>query len=355
MQQPPFCPMRLATYNLLMDSFLLQSRKLPWPLAWETIFGREAPLFIEIGFGGGHFLVDLAQKRPFANILGVEISLPAIDRGQRKIKTAGLTNVRLLQCSARYLLQALCAPQTVAQVYINFPDPWPKANHHHRRLINLDFLHLLATRMTLGGHLEIATDHAAYATAITTAVEATPYFQSRLPSTFVTEDNERLRTKYEQIGLDEGRTCHYYKWERNDKPAPNIFPVPKELSMPHVVLQTPLDLDAIQEKYAPWHVSDAGIHVSFMELFRAHGGEMLFVEMYLREEPLSQRLGLLLRRRESGNYVISLHELGFPRPTAGVHVAIGHLAQWLIGLHEDGTILHHNLQTEALTIENQPP
>ena len=121
--------------------------------------------------------------------------------------------------------------------------------------------------------------------------------------------------------------------------------------MPHVVLQTPLDLDAIQEEYTPWHVSDAGIHVSFMELFRAHGGEMLFVEIYLREEPLSQRLGLVLRQRESGNYVISLHELGFPRPTAGVHLAIGHLTRWLLALHEGGTILHHNLQTDALTID----
>ncbi|MCP4419291.1 MAG: tRNA (guanosine(46)-N7)-methyltransferase TrmB [Chloroflexi bacterium] len=342
-----FCPMELATYNLLMDSFLLQKHKLPWPVAWDKIFGREAPLIIEIGFGGGHFLIDLAQKRPFANILGVEISLPAIDRGERKIRNASLNNVRLLQVNARYLLQALCTPQSVAEVYINFPDPWPKANHHHRRLISVDFLHLLATRMVKGGQLEIATDHAAYAEAITTAVEATPYFQSCLPSTFVTEDSDRLRTKYEQKGLDEGHTCHYYKWERNNKSAPNSFPVPQELPMPHVVLQTPLDLDTIQEKYTPWHVSSDDTHVGFMELFRAHGGEMLFVETYLREEPLSQRLGLLLRRRESGDYVISLHELGFPRPTAGVHLAIGQLAHWLLGLHEDGAILHHNLQSGA--------
>jgi hypothetical protein len=72
------------------------------------------------------------------------------------------------------------------------------------------------------------------------------------------------------------------------------------------------------------------------------------VETYLREEPLAQRLGLLVRQRESGNYVISLHELGFPRPTAGVHLAIGHLAQWLLGLHEENMILHHNLQQGVL-------
>ncbi len=263
--------------------------------------------------------------------------------------------MRLLQSDARMLLQALCAPQSIDGVIINFPDPWPKSNHHHRRLISVDFLHLLATRIVVGGHLDIATDHAAYAEAITTAVETTPYFQSRLPSTFVTTDNERLRTKYEQIGLDEGRICHYYKWERNNIPAPNKFPVPKEYPMPHVVLQSPLDLDAIQEKYRQWHVSADGCHMSFRELFRADGGTMLFVEAYLREEPLSQRLGLVVRQRESGNYVISLHELGFPRPTAGVHLAIGRLAQWLVGLHEDSVIVHHNLQQAALPPAEEEP
>lgn len=333
-----------------MSSFLLQTWQQPWPVAWDTVFGRKAPLIIEVGFGGGHFLLDLAQKRPFANIIGVEISQPAIDRGQRKLKTAALDNVRLLQTNAHTLLQALCSPQSVNELYINFPDPWPKAHHHQRRLINEDFLHLLATRMVAGGQLDIATDHAAYAEAITAAIEATPYFHSRLPTTFVTTDNERLRTKYEQIGLAEGRVCHYYKWERNQQPAPNRFPVPEEFPMPHVVLHSPLDLDAIEEKYTPWHVAAADCHMSFIELFRAHKGQMLFVETYLREEPLSQRLGLVVRQRQSGDYVISLHELGFPRPTAGVHLAIAHLAHWLVGLHEESKILHHNLQSNFVTM-----
>lgn len=334
-----------------MTSSLLQNKLLDWPVNWTAIFGREAPLLIEIGFGGGHFLVDLAQKRPSANVLGVEISLPALDRTHRKIKTAALTNVRLLQSDARSLVQALCAPNSVAEAYINFPDPWPKARQLHRRLINLDFLHLLATRLQPGGLLEIATDHADYALAITEALEATPYFQSRLPTTFMTEDNQRLRTKYEQIGLDEGRICHYYKWVRREMPIPNEFPIPKEYSMPHVVLYSPLDLDAIQQKYGRWQVSTDDCHISFMELFRAHEGAALFVETYLKEAPLSQRLGLVIRLREPGNYVIGLHELGFPRPTAGVQLAIAQLANWLVGLHEAAHILHHNLQPDTLDLD----
>ena len=334
-----------------MTSSLLQNHQLRWPTDWADIFGREAPLIIEIGFGSGHFLVDLAQKRPSANVLGVEISLPALDKAQRKVRTLGLENVRLLQSDARYLLQALCPPEVVAEVYINFPDPWPKARQLHRRLINVDFLHLLATRMVPNGRLDIATDHADYALAITEALESTPYFQSRLPTTFVTEDIERLRTKYEQIGLDEGRTCHYYKFARVETAVPQSYPIPKEFPMPHAVLQSPLSLDEIEAEYGRFQYSYDDCHINFMELFRAKDDDALFVETYIKEEPVAQRLGLVIRQREPGNYVISLHELGFPRPTRGVQLAIGQLATWLVGLNDGTRILHHNLLPEALPLE----
>ncbi|MFZ1400735.1 MAG: tRNA (guanosine(46)-N7)-methyltransferase TrmB [Candidatus Promineifilaceae bacterium] len=333
-----------------MTSSLLQIQQLGWPTHWAEIYGREAPLIIEIGFGSGHFLVDLAQKRPSTNILGVEISLPALDKAQRKVKTLGLPNVRLLQSDARYLLQALCPPESVAAVYINFPDPWPKLRQLHRRLINVAFLHLLATRMVPGGQLDVATDHADYALAITEALENTPYFHSRLATTFITEDNERLRTKYEQIGLDEGRICQYYKFARVETAVPQTYPIPKEFPMPHAVLQSPLGLDEIEAAYGRFQYSYEACHINFMELFRAKGDDALFVETYIKEEPVAQRLGLVVRQREPGNFVISLHELGFPRPTHGVQLAIGQLATWLVGLNDETQILHHNLLPEALPL-----
>ncbi|HID52510.1 MAG TPA: tRNA (guanosine(46)-N7)-methyltransferase TrmB [Anaerolineae bacterium] len=322
----------------------LPERRLPWPTPWAEIFGRDAPLLVEIGFGGGHFLVDLARKRPSANIIGVEISLPSLRRGERKIVHAGLPNARLLQCSARYLLWALCAPASVAEVYINFPDPWPKAAHHQRRLINESFLHLLATRMEANGRLDIATDHADYAEWITEALAQTPYFESRLPVPFVTEDNERLRTKYENIALAAGRACHYYKWRRNETLAPDIFPPPEELPMPHVILETPLSLPEIESHFTSFHVSTDDVHLRFMEMFLARDEVSLLVDTYLKEEPVPQRVGLQIRRRPSGDLVVGLHELGFPRPTSGIHTAVRHLADWAVSLHPAGRIVRHNLQ-----------
>lgn len=326
---------------------ILPARRLPWPAPWADIFARDAPLLVEIGFGGGHFLVDLARKRPSANVIGVEISLPSLRRGERKVINAGLDNVRLLQCSARYFFWALCPLASLAEVYVNFPDPWPKAAHHQRRLINPAFLHLLATRLVSGGRLDIATDHPDYAAWITDALAQTPYFESRLPAPFVTEDNERLRTKYEKIALAAGRLCHYYKWRRNETPAPNIFPPPEELPMPHVVLQTPLSLPEISARFTPFHVAETGVHIRFMEMFLARDEASLLVDTYLKEEPLTQRVGLQIRLRPSGDLVVGLHELGFPRPTSGVHTAVRHLAGWVINLHPAGQMVRHNLQARS--------
>ncbi len=315
-----------------------------WPTNWSEQYGRKAPLCIEIGFGGGHFLIDLARKRPLSNILGIEISTPSIRRGAQKVRVASIDNIRIYQGSAWLVLWAMCELEAVDAVFINFPDPWPKSGHQHRRLISDRFLHLLATRMPAGATLNIATDHAQYATMVTETLERTPYFDSRLPTTYVTEDNERLRTKYELTAIAEGRTCHYYKWQRNSQPANNIFPIPKEHPMPHLVLSAPISIDDIRHQFKPQHKTKNDIHIKLSALFQSQDKATLLVETYIKEEPIAQRLGLAIKQRSEGEFVLSLHEIGFPRVTDGVHFAISALADWLVALHPNASIVRHNLR-----------
>lgn len=339
-----FEPSQGSTYNGLMSPFVLYQPLLDWPTDWANQFGRTAPFVVEIGFGNGQFLVDLAKRRPSQNILGIEISIPSMQRAEHKIKNANLENVRLLQADARFFLQLLCPEQSIAEVYVNFPDPWRKAAHHDRRLISESFLHLLATRMVSGGELDIATDHADYQNVITEALQKTPYFSSRMPTPYVTQDSERLVTKYEQKALTEGRVCRYFKWQRNETEAQNIFLPPKEFDMPHVVLQTAVSLTQMQKSYQPMHASDRNVHVKLTEMFRSNDGKKLFVEAYVNEHPLAQRVGLLVREREEGEYIILLHEVGFPRSTYGLHLAIATLSKWILNLENDGQVLKSNLQ-----------
>jgi tRNA (guanine-N7-)-methyltransferase len=329
-----------------LSSWLLYGVRLDWPTDWTAVFGRSAPLLLEIGFGGADFLVDLAQRRPDANVIGVELSLPSLKKGARKLAAAHLTNARVIQVEARLALLTLFAPGSLDQVIINFPDPWPKERHHERRLISDGFLELLATRLGENGRLDIATDHADYAAWIERRLQRSPNFTSRQPTAYSHEDSERLITKYEQKGFDEGRVGYYFKWQRNAAPAPNCFPVPQEFPMPHVILKSPLSLDEIGRRFTPQRLPIANGHVHLLEMYQSiHDGRLL-IEAYVTEEPLTQRVGLVVRGRTSGDFVVGLHEIGFPRPTRGIQQAIVHLADWIVSLDPASTIVRRNVEEE---------
>jgi tRNA (guanine-N7-)-methyltransferase len=321
---------------------ILPGLQLPWPTDWAVLFEREAPLLLEIGFGSGTFLVELGQKRPSYNIIGLEISLPSLRRGAHKVSQRGLTNVAIVQADANYALQALLLPTSLHGVFINFPDPWPKPGHEQRRLLNEGFLHLLAGRMQDRATLDIATDHPDYAQTIAICLETTPYFESRTGETAVIAAG-RLGTKYEQKGLAEGRPGHYFQFERNQTPPAHPFPVPKELEMPHVVMESPLSLAQIAAQFEPDSLTVGKTAVSLIELFQSAREDKLLIEAYISEPPLSQRIGAVIRRRRSGHLVVALHEIGFPRPTAGTHHLIRFLADWLLGLHSDTAVIRSTL------------
>ncbi len=303
---------------------------------------------LELGFGGGDFLVDLAMQRHEANVIGVEISLPALRRGVRKASAAGVKNVQIVQGESRSALWLLFERQSISGATINFPDPWPKAAHHHRRVINDEFLWLLATRMPAGAALDIATDHDDYAAAILDTLARTPYFDSRLEVTHVTQDDGRVRTKYERVALAEGRTCRYFKWRRNVAPAPDNFAILEEKPVPHVVLLSSLSLAEIGEQFAPYEARVENLRIRYLDVYRSLKHEMLLVETYVSEEPFHQRVGLAIRRRKEGDLVVSLQEVGFPRPTPGMHVAIDTLVHWLRGLDPGLTVVSNTLSLAVI-------
>ena len=336
-----------------MSEQILHYAQLPWPSPWPEIFGREAPILLEIGFGGGQFLVDLAKRRPACNVLGLEISLPSLRRGAKKLKTAAVENARVLQFDSRAALWLLFQPQSISDVFINFPDPWPKANHHHRRLVSDKFLDLMASRMRTGGSLDIATDHSEYAFVIAECLARSPYFDSRLDSSFVFEDRKRLRTKYERIAITAGRPCHYFKWKRSSKLALNEFPKLKESVVPHVVMSHPLSLNQIGRRFEPNYELAGSTHIKYLDMYHSVREQLLLVEVYVSEEPFHQRVCLAIRLRQAGDLVVGLHELGFPRPTPGIHLAVHYLVEWLRSLHVDVKVIGSTLSPSNLATTTQ--
>jgi tRNA (guanine-N7-)-methyltransferase len=135
----------------------------PQPLDLAQLFGRVAPRTLEIGFGNGEHLLERALAQPGHDFLGVEVHRPGIGHLLLAASKAGVTNLRLIAHDAVEVLQLQIAAASLDQVQLLFPDPWPKKRHHKRRIVQPEFVALVASRLAVGGRLHLATDWEPYA------------------------------------------------------------------------------------------------------------------------------------------------------------------------------------------------
>ena len=144
------------------------------PLDPAAVFGRTAPLVVEVGFGMGDATAALAAEQPEYDVLAVDVHTPGHGNLLKLIETHGLTNVRVLEGDGRVLLGEMLSAASVSEVRVFFPDPWPKARHAKRRLVTAVFADLVADRLVDGGLLHVATDVPAYAAQVAAVVDAHP-------------------------------------------------------------------------------------------------------------------------------------------------------------------------------------
>jgi tRNA (guanine-N7-)-methyltransferase len=128
----------------------------------DDIFGNDHPLEIDLGCGDGSFLIEMAQHYPERNFLGIERLLGRVRGVCKRIQELGLTNVMVLRLESQYALDYLLAPSSVSRLHLLCPDPWPKARHHKRRLVQQEFLHILQKTLSPGGEFLFKTDHPEY-------------------------------------------------------------------------------------------------------------------------------------------------------------------------------------------------
>jgi tRNA (guanine-N7-)-methyltransferase len=150
----------------------------PALLDLAAAFGRDAPTVLEIGFGMGETTAAIAQARPDVNFLGIEVFAAGIGALARRVDELHLDNVRIIQHDAVEVVRDMIAPQALAGVHVFFPDPWPKARHHKRRLIAPAFVALLASRLARGGYLHCATDWQHYAEQMLDVLGAEPLLRN---------------------------------------------------------------------------------------------------------------------------------------------------------------------------------
>jgi len=167
---------------------------------WNSIFGREAPRVLEIGFGMGASTAEIAAHRPGDDFLGVEVHEPGVGALLKLMGEQALTNIRIIQHDAVEVLEQMIAPDSLDGVHIFFPDPWHKARHHKRRLIQPKFVALLASRLKPGAYLHCATDWQNYAEQMLEVLGAEPSLQNTVDG-YAPRPDYRPVTKFERRGL----------------------------------------------------------------------------------------------------------------------------------------------------------
>ena len=326
----------------------LSSYNLPWPVDWIEIFGTEKPLILDIGFGYGHTLEHLHKIHPEANIIGVEIDNFCLTKAEKAIARKDMYNVRVVRSKAETTLHHLFAVGSISEIHINFPDPWFKLRHSARRLMQRDTLDAMVSRLVEGGLLYLATDISAYAEMSAELLENTPGLNNTNDTPWIDNMPGRVATKYEKKARRAGRDCYYFRYQRNDTPAPDV-PVIEEFEMPHMVIKSPLSLDEFADKFtAQDNYAVGDTRIIFMSTYR-NDNSILF-EVQVREPTIDQRVALLFaKRKQADEYTLKPNMIGSPRSTDGLHNAVAVLGNELVGLHEDSEILKSTVKGQHVS------
>lgn len=169
-------------------------------LSFDAIFGRRDRVVLDIGFGSGEALIELAETRRDEHVIGVDVHTPGVAAVLEAIEARALQNVRVAEGDVLDLAERM-PPHSLATIRVFFPDPWPKRRQRVRRLIRGDVIDRLAPLLQPGGTLHVATDDTDYAEQIERVCNAHPSLKGGV----IERPAWRPVTRYEQRALDEGR------------------------------------------------------------------------------------------------------------------------------------------------------
>jgi tRNA (guanine-N7-)-methyltransferase len=186
---------------------------------WSKLFGLPAAaplrLHVDIGFGNGEFLTELARRDPGRAVVGIELSFKRVLKLARRLSASEFRNVRLLGVDAAWAIREAFEDESVECFWINFPDPWPKRRHQRRRFVEPVFVGELSRRLKVGGSLHVATDDPEYATSIRAALEGEPLLGNAVaPTAYQDERRELPPTAFQREWTARRRPCFFFQHPR---------------------------------------------------------------------------------------------------------------------------------------------
>lgn len=214
-QDPPQCTPALAPSPLGGWDLEIPLSTLEKPLDFSAIFGREAPVVVEIGSGSGLFLVTEAQRRPEVNFLAIEKDGKQVHRAKDKWRRRNLLNTRILRGDAHYLLEEYPPPASIDEYIILFSDPWFKRRHHKNRVFQPRLLPILDRTLKAGGLLTIKTDITSYYEIMRKLLDGAPFLELLYDRRIDLEpDPNDIMTNYQRKALEKGHPIHAMQYRR---------------------------------------------------------------------------------------------------------------------------------------------
>jgi tRNA (guanine-N7-)-methyltransferase len=304
-----------------LRDYLLQPQDGDLPLNVEEIFGRQAPLAVEIGFGGGEYLDWWASERPDWDFIGIELPLDCIFRAANRFEDSKRSNLRLIQGDARYLLRELFAAGSLRHVIMQFPMPWPKDKHAKHRVSSPGFAATLADVLEPGCSFELVTDQEWYAQETETHLSANPAFEV----TPVETNPERpFKTRYESKWLEEGRQIfRLLVTLKTPAPAPRTLKIEK---METLHVKNVPAAEAVEALVGQRFEHGFGVG-QVKEVFRSHDGWM--VRILAADDAFSQLFHARLVVKKDDRCLLRIDEVPRPYYTAAVRHTLGSIARVL--------------------------
>ena len=300
-----------------MKTYVSLKPLIPWrqakgPLDWDLLYGRKAPLEVEIGFGNGERLVRQAQRKPEFNYLGIDISWPSVRRALRKVGVLGLKNVLIVQAGAEPALKRLFEPESITKITALFPRPWPARQHEKYRLFSTSCLEVVNNRLASKGEVEIVTDFKPYADWVEKQV---PGKRFDLACQVIPAGQQ---TKYERKWLNEGCMDFYRLFLSKTGHAPS--PVWEDFDLKlHL-------LDDFDPDGFPLGEYNGKFFVSFKEMFFDPAKQKALLRTISVEDDLRQSYWLEFSRKD-GKWRLRL--------TPGCGVLPVASVQWSLDLARD--------------------
>lgn len=312
----------------ILQQYELQPASLGIPVDWEQVFGRKAPIRVEIGFGNGGALVWCAQKNPAVNYVGFELPKDCILRSTARLWRAEVPHARVICGDARYLLRELFAPASVEKVLMQFPMPWPKEKHAKHRVYSPRFATSLAHVLKLNGCFELVTDQKGYAQETEKILSAHPSFAV---DPLEVNPPRPYKTRYEEKWLEEGRSIFRVVATLKENVPAHRFLIQEPMETKHLsFLPTEADLRPLlqttfREQESVFQVKD---------LFKADDGWLL--DVVSSDESFSQRFLLRILEKNDGRILVRPSGIQAPYYSEAVRFGIQSVIDTLISAQSQG-------------------